>query len=208
MPGLGVGGEIGWCEVDCDPVGARGYASSAALGPPFKLGMADKKPPTKGEQFVGVLLILGALFWMGKCAVGGKSEPTQAACQTDLDCKIRATTERMKDACVTAASGQRHLEDRQFDLARGLRTGSMSASDVREAQAEIEATRQYADKAKADCEAARADMSELGKQATAAYRQSEAAKQAPAAPAAAATPTPATAKTKPKAKPAGTQAKN
>lgn len=169
--------------------------------------MADtKKPPTKSEQFLGVVLIVGALFWMGKCAFGGKSERAQPPCQTDLDCRIRANTERMKEACVTANSGQRHLEDRQFDLARGLRTGSMSASEVRQAQAEIEATRQYAEKAKGECEAARAEASQLGKEALAAYKKSEAAKPPATEPAPAAAAAPAKAKSS--AKPASTQAKN
>lgn len=156
--------------------------------------MTDPKKPTRAESIFGLFLFGGALIFMGKCALGSH-EPEQAKCATELDCKIRANTTRMKEACVKAASGQRHLEDRQFDLARGLRTGSMSASDVRGAQAELEATRQYTSQAKAECEAAQAEAGELGKQATAAYRQEESAKSPPAKTAVAA-PT-----VKPRAKP-------
>jgi hypothetical protein len=137
--------------------------------------MAEKKPPTRAEQILGVLLIGGAVIWMGKCTLGD-TKPTTAPCKTELDCKIQANTKRVQEACVRAASGQRHIEDRQFDLARGLRTGSMSASDARQAAAVLAATQQYTSQAQAECESARAEAERLGKQALVAYRESETAK--------------------------------
>lgn len=166
------------------------------------------------ETALGGAVIIGALVLVGKCLSGdpATSEPAaRAPCETDLDCRIRANTDRMAKSCATAAQGERHAADREFDLARGLRTGAMSAGEVRQAAAELDATRRYGSEARADCEAARAEAQRLGDEAVAFVkaRDKAAAKAAAAnAPKAEATAKPKkpAAKRKPAPKPAAAAA--
>jgi hypothetical protein len=145
----------------------------------------DKKPPTRFESALGIVLFVSALAFMGKRCASSPEPVVAAPCQTDLDCRIRANTERLRKSCVAAASAQRHLEDQQFDVAQGLRTGKLSASEVRSEAGTLGARQRIASEAKAECEAARAEASALGDEATRVVRERErlAAKAAP-------TPTP------------------
>lgn len=94
------------------------------------------KDPTKTEQVFGAALIVGAL------ALGGRWLVTRAA-----------APDAAEDPCAQAAAGARRIADREFDLAQGVRTGSLSASEVRAAVAALEQRRAYTAEAQAKCAA-------------------------------------------------------
>jgi hypothetical protein len=139
------------------------------------------KPPTRTESILGLVMIAGALVLVGRCVSGG-SKATEPTCQTELDCKLAANTKRQAESCGRFESGKRHVQDREYDLARGIRTGSMSAEDVRSASETLEATRQYTQQAEADCKAANAEAAVLVDQASAVYHASQAAPATPSSP--------------------------
>jgi hypothetical protein len=147
----------------------------------------------------GWAVIIGGLVLVGKCVAGGGDGDAQPAakpkCETDLDCRIVANTEAISASCPDAERGKRHVAEREYDLARGIRTGSMSAAEVRDAAARLEATRQYTADYVAKCEAALQEGYKLGDEAVRVVKAREkaeaaAARKAAQAQAAASRPTP------------------
>jgi hypothetical protein len=119
-------------------------------------------------------VLVGALALAWRCRERNVERARAAAAaeagKTDLDRHLAANAKRMQEACAAAASGARHVADREFDLRQGIRTGKLSAAEVRSAQGTLEATRRYAAKSQAECDAVRAEAVTLGAEAERAYR--------------------------------------
>lgn len=117
---------------------------------------------------LGVVCFAGAVIY-------GSANPRSPAAdgQTELDRKLAANTKRISEACGKYYRGKDHAADREYDLARGIRTGAMSASEVRQAAGTLAATREYMEDGRQECEAAKAEGAELGAQAQAVYHASE-----------------------------------
>jgi hypothetical protein len=136
------------------------------------------KPPTRVETAFGLLAIVGGLVFVGRCVTGGP-EPTAAPkCETELDCRLAANTARMSKGCAAAANAKRHADDQEFDLARGLQSGTLSASKVRSETGTLAVRRQIAADSQAECDAAREEAYALGDEAVRVVRAREKAAQA------------------------------
>jgi hypothetical protein len=92
------------------------------------------RPPTRTETVLGAVLIVGALALGARWVVRRAAAPEQAP-----------------NPCADAAAGRQRIADREFDLAQGIRTGSMSAAEVREATAALEQRRAYTARDEAEC---------------------------------------------------------
>lgn len=139
------------------------------------------KAPTRLESVLGLFLFAGILGLVGKCVAGGPDASASAPkCQTELDCKLAANTERLRKSRGAAASARRHLEGQQYDVAQGIRTGKLSASDLRSEGGTLVARQRIVSDAEAECEAARAEAQLLGDEAARVVRAQEKAAAPPA----------------------------
>jgi hypothetical protein len=99
---------------------------------------------TRTETVLGLCLFAGALVLVGRCVVGREAPAAETWIET----------------CAASERAQSHVTDQEFDLERGIRTGSMSASDVRQQKSTLEARRRIAAEKRAACEAAQAGPNE------------------------------------------------
>ncbi len=105
---------------------------------------------TRTETVLGLCMFAGAIVFVGKRVVDGTPAPAEPAWMATCDAATRA---------------QSHVTDQEFDLERGIRTGSMSANDVRAQTSTLEARRRIVAEKRAACEAARTE-GQPSKQAT------------------------------------------
>jgi hypothetical protein len=178
------------------------------------------KSTSAGRILKGVGIGLGGLLLFAMCglmrrAVVGpsSSKPNDGVVaertidtpsKTDLDIRIEAAFAQQVEHCKNAATFNRVAENQSYDLNRGIRTGSLSAREVRADAAELAATKSYAKETKAQCATAQAEVKKLAAEAVrvvaAAEKKIQPASRAPASrtPAAGAPAARATAERAPK----------